>query len=341
MTTTAHDDIEAGLRELFERQAESVSVDARAWDDPPMASVVALPRPRRSRPALAAITATAAAVALVVGIAAVGPGSGVRVAGQPGSPTPLHLSTRQVSLSADDMAIEAGGRTFTAGGSTVDLNSDPGTPGKYTTIELVWTENGTQMRLNIYFTSDGHDWWANEIRTYNGRSPGDWIEYTGVFFRSPLGTAFTGNVDLAAHDTHGHLRFSNLRLQPFLPPAACKNATTKYVLDPSYTHVEIPNGADGFGLGSTPLLDAASCIAVADPHAFTFDWTLAHPGVVSIDTYNATSHRTLHSSLLGADPATQIDLTRKGPGTTMLHVTAHIRATGKVVATTDIPVTVG
>ena len=340
MSTTAHDDVETVLRELFERQAESVSVAARAWDDPPMASVVALPRPRRTRPALAAITATAAAVALVVGIAAIGPGRGVRVGGQPGSPTSFHLATRQVGLSADAMAIEAGGRTFTAGGSTVDLNSDPGTPGKYTTIELVWTENGTEMRLNIYFTSDGHDWWANEIRTYNAGSPGDWIEYTGVFFRSPLGTAFTGNVALTADDGHGHLRFSGLRLQPFLPPAACKNATTENVLDPSYTHVDIPNGADGFGLGSTPLLDAASCIAVADPHAYTFDWTLTSPGVVSIDTYTAGSHRTLHSSLLGADPTMQIDLTRTAPGATTLHVTARIRATGKVVATTDIPVTV-
>lgn len=341
MSTTAHDDIEAVLRELFERQADSVSADARAWDDPPMASVVSLPRPRRSRSVVATIVATAAAIALVVGVATIGSGNGVRVAGQSGAPTPLHLATRQVSLSADDMAIQAGGRMFTAGGSTVDLNSDPGTPGKYTTIELVWTENGTEMRLNIYFTSDGHDWWANQIRTYNGSSPGDWIEYTGVFFRSPLGTAFTGNVDLAADESHGHLRFSNLRLEPFLPPAACKSATTKYVLDPSYTRVDIPNGADGFGLGSTPLLDAASCIAVADLHAYTFDWTLGKPGVVSIDTYNATSHRTLHSSLLGADPATQIDLTRKGPGTTILHVTARQRSTGKVVAATDIPVTVG
>ena len=41
-----------------------------AWDDPPMATVVAIREPRRSRSALAAIVATAAAVALVVGVAA-------------------------------------------------------------------------------------------------------------------------------------------------------------------------------------------------------------------------------------------------------------------------------
>jgi hypothetical protein len=339
MSTTTHDELEAALRELFERQVEALGVNTRDWDDLPMATVSPAAAPHRSRSAMAAILATAAAVALVVGAVAIIPArSGVYVGGQPGAPAPVHFATRQVSLSADSLSIDAGGHHFTAGGSTVDVNSDPGTHDKYTTLELVWIERGVEMRLNIYFTSDGHDWWANEIRTYNGKSPGDWLEYTGTYFRSPLNTAFAGNVDLGATDS-GRVHFSNLRLQPFLPPAVCKDATTKYVLDPAYERVVLVSGADGFGLGTTALLETASCTAVTDPHAFSFDWRVGDPAVVRLETYDGNTN-VLHTALLGTDPTTSADLYRKGAGSTTLHVTARERSTGKVVATTDIPVTV-
>lgn len=336
-----HDELEGALRELFERQVEAMGVNTRAWDDPPLATASPITAPRRSRSAMTAILATAAAVALVVAVLAIIPArSGVYIGGKPGSPAAVHFATKQVSLSADNLSIDAGGHHFTAAGSTVDVNSDPGTHDKYTTLELVWTERGVEMRLNIYFTSDGHDWWANEIRTYNGKSPGDWMEYMGTYFRSPLNTAFAGDVDLGATDSEGHLHFSNLRLQPFLPPAVCKDATTRYALDPLYERVVLVKGADGFGLGTTTLLDTASCRAVTDPHAFTFDWQIADPAVVNLETYEGNTN-VLHLALFGTDPTKSMDLYRKGAGSTTLHVTARQRSTGKVVATADIPVTVG
>jgi hypothetical protein len=341
MSPTMHDSLESDLRALFERQADALPVTAREWDDIPITAVVAIPPTRRTRPAFAAIVATAAAFLLVLGIATIRPGRGVFVAGQPGAPVPLHLATRQVRLAADAMSIEAGGRHFTAGGSAVELNSDPGTPDKYTTIELVWTEGGTEMRLNIYFTSDGRDWWANEIRTSDGGSPGDWIEYTGTFFRAPLGRAFVGNVDLRADDGHGRLKFSNLQLQPFLPAPACKGATTKYVLDPSYDKADMAAGADGFGIGTTALLDTTTCTAVANPQAYAFDWAVENPAVVKLETYDDIGKKNvMHEQLTGQDPRTPIDLYRAGPGATVVRLSARFRATGAVVATATIPVTV-
>ncbi len=341
MSSMVHDELEQGLRELFERQAEAMPMGASAWDDPPMVEVVHVAPARRARPVLAAILATAAAVALVVGLAAISPGGrGVPVAGQPGVPVPLAFHTRQVTFAADGMSIEAGGHNYSAGGSTVDVNSDPGTPNHYTTLELTWSERGVEMRLYVYFTSDGHDWWANEIRTYNGGSPGDWIEYTGAYFRAPLGRAFTGNVDLSATGGNGHIRLENLRLQAFLPPAACKAATTQYVLDPSYDHVDLVAGANGFGLGTTALLDTASCTAVTDPHAFTFDWLVANPAIVKLETYDGNTN-VFHAQLVGTDPTAGVDLYREGVGSTTVRVTARIRSTGKIVATAEIPVTVG
>ncbi len=339
MNRTFDDEIESALADLFERQAGALPVDGRVWDDAPMVTTNDIATPRRSRPAIAAIVAVAAAIAVVVGVVAIAPGGNrVYVAGQPGSPAAVRFATPQVSLAADGLQIDAGGQRFSAAGSTVDVHSDPGTPGKYTTLELTWTERGVEMRLNIYFASDGIKWWANEMRTYNGKSPGDWIEYAGTYFTSPLGTAFTGDVDLPATDGHGRLRLTNLRLQPFLPPAACTNATTPYALNPQYDRVDMPAGADGFGLGVTSLLDTAQCKPVADPHAFSYDWTIDDTAVAKI---LLDADKPSLARLLGADPSTSMNLVRTGPGTTTLHVVAHRRSDGRVVGSADIPVTAG
>lgn len=334
---TSHD-IEDDLRLLFDRQADAIEMGTPVWDDLPMPTVVSLP-PRRSRTALAAIVATAAAVALVVGVVAIRPGShAVYAAGGPGSPTPVRFTSPQVSFAADSLAIEAGGKTFTTNAAVVDVHSDPGTLNRYTTLELEWTEHDVGMRLNVYFTSDGYDWWANEIRTYNGNAQGDWIYYRGTFFRAPLGTAFTGNVDLAASTGSGHLRLTDLHLQPFLRPAACDNATTQFVLDPQYDRIDIPEGTSGFGLGVTNVLNAASCTQVADPHEFTYDVRIDNPAVAGIDV---DADRPLRTQWLGVDPTHAIDIGRTGPGTTTFHLVAHRKLDGQLVASTAIPITVG
>lgn len=338
MRSTTQDELEFGLRELFERQAEAIPAHVRAWDDPPMATVTALAQPRRPRSALAAILATAAAVAFVVGIVAVAPGRGVHVAGPPGTAVAVHFATPQVRFDAASLLIDADGQRFTSAASTVNVHSDPGTRNEYTTLELTWTERSIEMRLYMYFASDGHDWWATELRTYNGSSPGDWIFYTHTYFRTPLGHAFVGDVDLTPTQGRGHLHISNLRLQPFLPPSACEHPTSAYALEVSYDRVDMPKGADGFGLGTTTLLDTASCAAVVDPHAFTFDWTIANPAIAKIET---AADQPLRTELLGADPTQAMSLAPSSHGTTTLHVVAHRRTNGQLVATADIPVTVG
>ncbi|HEV7527044.1 MAG TPA: hypothetical protein VGP92_18955 [Acidimicrobiia bacterium] len=338
MSPTMHDDVETQLRELFEQQASALPVTARAWDDPPLATVTTLAQPRRTRSTLAAIVGTAAAVALVVGVVALAPGRGINVAGQPGAAVPVHFATPQVGFTADALLIDAEGRQFTSSGQVVDVHSDPG-DSKYTTLELTWRERGVEMRLYMYFASDGHDWWATELRTYNGHASGDWIMYhsPSTYFRSPLGQPFAGNVDFAATDGTGHLRISNLKLQAFLPPAQCAHPTTKYALAPSYATVSMVNDATtGFGTGTTALLDTATCKAVSDPSAFTYDWKINDPAVAQF-RFGAGS---LRSEATGVALSESPDLAPKGTGSTVLHATAHERSTGKVVATADIPVTV-
>ena len=339
MTPTMHDDLEAQLHELFERQADAMHVKTRAWDDAPMATVEVLAPRRRTRSVLASLVATAAA-ALVIGLVAVAPGgNGVVVGGQPGVPTALSFTTKQVRFSTDGMTLVAGGRTFTAGGSTVDVNSDPGTRNKYTTLELQWNERGVQMRLYMYFTSDGHNWWANEIRTYNGKADGDWIEYQGVYFRTPLGHAFSGTVDLSATGGPGRLRFENLQLQAFLPIAACVHPAAPYAVYLGYDHADMPDDPlSGYGVGNPVLLDTSTCAQVTDPHAFRIDLSFTTPGIAFINT-SKNGHKDSVTDFANNDQG--IDLGPKAAGSTVLQVTARRRSTGAVVATVDIPVKVG
>lgn len=146
------------------------------------------------------------------------PDGGCNAAGHPVS---WQMST--VSLTACDFSLIADGQTYTSN-SSVDIHSDPGDP-TYTTLELIWTEHAREMRYFIYFTADATRWWSNEMRTYNGQNPGDWLYYEGTFAPSRIGSAFQGDLDLTnqSSDTiRGELHLHGLVLSTSLtgPPDA-------------------------------------------------------------------------------------------------------------------------
>jgi hypothetical protein len=104
--------------------------------------------------------------------------------------------TSTVSLQADAFWIVANGQCYTSRGVAVQVHSDPG-GSQYTTLELVWTELGRQMRFFIYLYADSSSWWSDEMRTYDGQQPySDWLMYHGQFFTSPIGQPFHGHIDL-------------------------------------------------------------------------------------------------------------------------------------------------
>lgn len=118
----------------------------------------------------------------------------------------------RVRLVATAMAITANQTVFTAADANVTVHGDPG-DGLYWTLEAEWFENGLPMRLYMYFTSDGTDWWVTSIRTYDGTDRGEWVIYEGEFFRSPLGEPFAGNLDLTDPDRGCSLRMADLRIE--------------------------------------------------------------------------------------------------------------------------------
>ncbi len=147
------------------------------------------------------------------------------------SPTPtlgpINWQTSTVRLQADDFYIQARDQTFSDRTPTVYIDSDPGNP-QYTTLEITWQEKNQEMRLYIYFKSDGINWWSDEIRTYGSQTAGQWINYMdGPYFKSNLRQTFQESTFVINSSpqnnppsVQGTIYFKNLRLQAFInqPP---------------------------------------------------------------------------------------------------------------------------
>ncbi len=111
-------------------------------------------------------------------------------------------------------------------------HSDPG-DATYTTLELTWPDgnnNATEMRLFMYFKSDGDNWWVNEMRTYDGTIPGDWIYYRNNYFSTPRGSMFTNSGEQIITQTNvdpsqATIFFKNFKLQAFVGPTVTPHPT--------------------------------------------------------------------------------------------------------------------
>lgn len=151
---------------------------------------------------------------------------------------PVRWSTDAVDFVAKDFYLEANGQRYGANVASVERHSDPGTA-TYRTLEVTWQEHGTEMRVNLYFAANATHWWVNEIRTYNGRTPGDWITYTGEFFKTPQGAPFVGNLDITSgpgnggQSVAGKVHLQNVTIQPkALPVVRPNDAGPVHVLQP-------------------------------------------------------------------------------------------------------------
>jgi hypothetical protein len=341
MRQSTDDDLESRLSELFDRQAAGIDTAVRGWDDAPMVGVDELAPRRHSRPRSALVAAVAVAAAVLVVVAVIGAAptrDAVRVGGRPGTTAPVHFQTPQVRLDASALNIQANGQTFTAAGAEVGVHSDPGYAA-YQTLELEWHEHGVPMRLYFYFAADAHDWWVTSLTTYNGRSQPDSIEYRGPFFRTPLGSAFSGDVDLAPSGAQlgAHVHITNLRLQPFLPPAACATQTGVYaIVSNEGTEISL-DARPGAGFDDTvTLYDRATCLPVSTPGRFAYSFTSSAPGVVSVVGQGCDPQ----GLPVGyCDTHVYLSLTAHAPGTAIVHVDAVDAHSLAVVAQLDVPVT--
>lgn len=324
------------------RQASTETRSLAAQAQPPTER--ALRRRSRERAAwwsMAAVVLLLLPVALLAANRASGPS--ISTDGQDPSPAavtspdgsasvpPIEWSTPQVSFQARQLVVETGATTYDPNHSTPTVRSDPGTPDSYTTLEASWDENDTEMRLNIYFTSDGIDWWSNEIRVYNGQAQGDWVTFTGDFFRTPLGQPYRGDLRLEGEGHEGApvvLRVDGLELQAFLPPQGCNAGPGLFSIEVLYPTIEMSAAPNtGFATG-VRLLDG-NCNEVNDYSAYTFDWVVGDPEMIAIGLDNCTD----------CTPQ-RVELTASQPGRTELTVTVTPKNSATPVATGTMAIVV-
>ncbi len=334
MSAKTHAELEARLAELFDAQARAFPDTRREWSAVPVASVALLDeqrKRRRTRTTLGALGTIAAVAALVVGVMNIG-GSGKRVevkppvAGAPGVPA-VHFETHQVKLDADAFFVEAYGKRFTAKDTRVYVGTDPGDD--HQTLELEWDEHGVNMRVYFSFAADATDWWVDQIRAYDNKAENDGIYSSGERFRTPLGSAFQGDVDLSQHSVRLH--FTNLRLEAFRRPPACANPTSQYVLDPSSDPV------DSSGAISARLLNAATCTEVANLDGYLFEFDSSDPTIATI-TYDPINDPDPACAAPCSAHRIRADVGLKAPGETTGTVIARDKASGAVVATANFRV---
>jgi hypothetical protein len=218
--------------------------------------------------------------------------------------------------------VTVAGKTFVPT-PDVSVAGDPGVSKESTTLELTWHEQSVEQRINIYFASDGTDWWANEIRTYDGSSDSKWVEQQGQFFKSSLGSAYAGDLDLPNLKIHG------MRLEAFRRPSACDNPTTPLALIADFPQID---SVAGGGYGATlQVVDTTTCEALA-VSAFTFGYQSDNPGVATVTPQQET--------IPGYPPTkTRVELVLVAPGLTTIHAVA-TDEDGTVVGTADMHVIV-
>jgi hypothetical protein len=262
----------------------------------------------------------------------------VRVGSSPDATSDVHpidWSTPLVRFEAKELRIEVGGRTFLGDDPRAVVENDPGRVNEYMTLERTWQEHGVEMRVNIYFVSDGADWWSDEIRTYDGaRDDPEWVTYTGEFFRTPLDQAFSGDLELPraaeAQDGGGRFLVRGLQLQAFVPPEACSAPSGPYVVEVLYPEIQLGVGG---GFGANVRLRDERCDPVTDLSGFRFVFTpddpsvlRAEPGCVGLPDVPECEART--------------DLVGLAAGQTTLEVTVHQRHDDAVVASGTMRVSV-
>lgn len=227
---------------------------------------------------------------------------------KPSSVNKITWSTPQVSLGADNFYIMVNGKKF-LGSTNVSLHSDPGNS-KYTTLEAIWQENGVEMRMNMYFSyEEGKFWKLTELRTYNGRTPGDWIYYNpkdshGQAIQHSKGETYIMNTTPLEfynlpNNKSGVIHFENFKLQPFKntispSPSPSPIVSKRVFLTSSAYNGDLKSAGSKFGLGiATSGLDGADkvCQGTANIAKLGGTWK-----TWLSDSITSASSRLTHSS---------------------------------------------
>jgi hypothetical protein len=132
----------------------------------------------------------------------------------PFSESAFGWKTPLTTLNGDNFAIQVNGKTFKAQAANVTVQESGSDTAS--TVEAVWNEQNTEMRIVMSLSySPGDFWRVTELKTYDGKNPGNWIIYPG-FVGNEIGKPYVNSVfDLRSKDGKGRIQLRNMRLDAF------------------------------------------------------------------------------------------------------------------------------
>lgn len=138
-------------------------------------------------------------------VAVAGCGSGVH--DQPGGT--IDWSGPSVSLVAGSLTLIVDGVTFHGTNDLTELKTGTGDE-----LDAKWTEAGYTPRVHLDFGTAGGTWFIGP-RVYR-LDQTDWIEDGGMYYTTPAGQAYEGNIDLVIDNSghHAEIHFVDARLAP-------------------------------------------------------------------------------------------------------------------------------
>lgn len=340
------DNTERALTELFARQAERVPVRTRAFpDDAPRSGA---PRSPRLRPVFVGVALATAVVIVAVAIGVWRQPSDRVDPTQPREPAvrvgaPLHARTDRADLTVDDYLVTAGGKRFTGVGLTNSARSDPGEATSWD-LGLGWGHGDFVETFSLNFTSDGRDWWVDEIRATPpqanyakppGPAPGE-VSFHGEYFRSPLGEPFTGDLDLVDPATGLQVHMGGIRLSVSPQRLDCTGLARPYAVRDNFNGSTIH-----LHVGSTigdelQLLDTDVCAIAPQNNRANFTYVSEDPSIAEFLPGDC-------AVLIPGKCKRGVIAEKRGlrPGRTVITVTARDGVSGGVITRSDLSVVVG
>ena len=122
-----------------------------------------------------------------------------------------------VTFEADKLRIRVRGKTFVGGDPEWVDSSAPSVDRR--TFDVLWQENGVDMRMDIEFSADGDHFWIDAFRVYDGAKAGKWVEWRGPLYSTPLGAPMEADVRLEGGDgrVKATIDIEGMRITAFHP----------------------------------------------------------------------------------------------------------------------------
>ncbi len=260
---------------------------------------------------------------------------------------PIVWKTQYNQLSSSNFAIRLGDQYF-YGQEPINISSDMSA--SHTTLEMIWKENGIDMRMYMYFRHmDTNMWEMYDLRTYNA-SGTDWIYYSPNDVLGNPTSSLLGNRNYYAQrifaptnkSIDAEIICNDCSITAFIPKLVPTSSygygidlRTGLTSDKTITVNTDP--MSGYGINAI-LVDASQKV-VTDQDTFQYNWRAENPGYLNIFPQAIPyPNNQCAYDIKAPCPLMNLQISGKNPGVTDVVLDISRKDDGVVIASTSFPV---